>query len=89
MRESTHPTDVPGYEHNLPELVRRILTMRYDRVAEFFDLARAELLRQERNDLDMHHVQLAALLEDSARLCEAQWERFERMWNLCKPYLQE
>ncbi len=88
MAEDRHPLEIPGYGGALPQLVQLIFGMRYDRVADFFELARIELLRQEAGDLERSRVQLAALLEDAARRCAEERDTFERIWNLCRPHMQ-
>lgn len=84
-----HPVDVEGYENQLTLLVERIHRMRYDKVADFYQVAAEELGKQANDDHANGHGQLAVLLEEAAWNAARQRDLFSSIWKLCKPHMQE
>lgn len=84
-----HPTEVPGYDGRLDELVRHILSMRYDRVEEFYRLSAEEIQRQAKCDAAKNHPQVVGLLEEAAWNEARQRRLFSSVWRLCEPYMHE
>lgn len=83
-----HALEVPGYDGDLKKLAEAAYGMRYDRVAEYIGHSAAELERQQAGDYGRGNVQLAALLEEAARLEREQEVLFQRIWQLCRPHME-
>ena len=83
-----HRAEVAGYENRLSLLAQRIHDLHYDLVAEFYRLTAAVLSDQAENDRAKGRVQLAELLDQAAAASRAQQESFDKIWILCKPYME-
>jgi hypothetical protein len=79
---------VPEYLKDLGQVASDIADMPYDKVVEFFDHLALKLEFDAENDRKGGRVRLFILLRHAAfRVGEAR-ESFEKIWDLCKPYMK-
>jgi hypothetical protein len=86
-----HPDYIPGFNGTLEELAEKIGGMRYDANIRL-DKALARVYRkQQKQDLEVEHPQVSALLGEYAELQEKRIELMRKIWRLCKnkPGMQE
>lgn len=85
--DKLHPVNVVG--ESGPELGRKIVAMRYDKVLEVVTGMKDEALRQAEGDAKRGYKKLSQQLDDlywALRLAEV---HLEEICQICRPHIQE
>jgi hypothetical protein len=84
-----HPTTVEGFDGSLEDLARRVCSMRYDSVAEFFQHCKEELMRQSQADKKRGRTELARRLEHAIYYVRGVESWMRDIFDFCKPHMKD
>lgn len=84
-----HLLTVEGFEGTLDDLARVIGNMRYDKAKEFIELLADDFKKQADSDKSKGKVRLAnQMYQVVEKLYEAR-DNMEKVWEICKPYMEK
>ena len=79
---------VPEYLSDLEKVATDISDMPYDKVAEFFEHLEKKIYKDSIKDGDGGRIRLSLLLSRTSHQISIIKIQFERIWELCKPYMK-
>jgi hypothetical protein len=89
MTENKHPTEVPHYEGNIPELVRNLGRLDYRTLRTILEGLGDNLSSQARADEGRGREQLASALYESSRSLHKSVDNIDRVCRICEPYIEK
>lgn len=87
MEKKVHPTEIPGYEGRMAELVDFIVgELRYDQVVEFHALLARRYFKEAKRERERGRRVLAWQLEKMGISEHQAAETMLRVWDICRPH---
>jgi hypothetical protein len=89
MKKNKHPTEIPGYEGRLDELVDFIVgKLRYDRVEEFHQLMSARYSFEAKKETRLFHPKATKRLRRLSKSERVSAKHAQALWKVCKPFTE-
>lgn len=79
---------VPEYLSDLEKVATDLADMPYDKLSEFFGHLEKKVMKDSVKDGEDGRRRLSLLLSRTSHQIKMIKEQFDRIWELCKPYMK-
>ena len=89
MKKNKHPTEIPGYEGRMNELVDFIVgKLRFDKGQEFHELLSKRYFLESEKEKEIGHPKAQKELLEISKSEKLTTEGLKKLWAICERYTE-